>query len=89
MIAAIPSERDVYANLLRDSRGLRRDQSSARDTWFAQLPWDQKEQTLFELEMLLKGLATFGNPRNHPGPPRATAAVSSVDPLSTTITSRG
>lgn len=75
VIAAIPSERDVYANLLRDSRGLRRDQSSARDSWFAQLPWDKKEQTLFELEMLLKGVATFGNPRNHPGPPRATAAV--------------
>lgn len=68
MIARLPSERDVYANLLRDSRGLRRDQSSARDGWFAALPWDQKDQTLFELEMLLKGLACFGNPRNHPGP---------------------
>jgi hypothetical protein len=74
-IAAIPSERDVYANLLRDSRGLRRDQASARDSWFAQLPWDKKEQTLFELEMLLKGIACFGNPRNHPGAPRATADV--------------
>ncbi|HJL16364.1 MAG TPA: hypothetical protein RMH99_11950 [Sandaracinaceae bacterium LLY-WYZ-13_1] len=74
-VAAIPSERDVYANLLRDSRGLRRDQASARDSWFAQLPWEKKEQTLFELEMLLKGVACFGNPRNHPGAPRATAAV--------------
>ncbi|MCA9608617.1 MAG: hypothetical protein KC619_23600 [Myxococcales bacterium] len=68
MIARLPSERDVYANLLRDSRGLRRDQSTARDGWFAALPWDKKEQTLFELEMLLKGIACFGNPRNHPGP---------------------
>lgn len=68
MIARLPSERDVYANLLRDSRGLRRDQSTARDGWYAALPWDKKEQTLFELEMLLKGIACFGNPRNHPGP---------------------
>ncbi|MCB9593663.1 MAG: hypothetical protein H6719_13100 [Sandaracinaceae bacterium] len=68
MIARLPSERDVYANLLRDSRGLRRDQSTARDGWYDALPWDQKEQTLFELEMLLKGVACFGNPRNHPGP---------------------
>ena len=74
MIARIPSERDVYANLLRDSRGLRRDQSTARDGWYAALPWDKKEQTLFELEMLLKGIACFGNPRNHPGP-RMTAPV--------------
>ena len=74
-VAAIPNERDVYANLLRDSRGLRRDQSTARDRWYASLPWEHKEQTLFELEMLLKGIAGFGNPRNHPGAPRVTAAV--------------
>lgn len=73
--AAVPTGRDVYANLLRDTRGLRRDQAVARDTWFARLPWDKKEQTLFELEMLLKGIACFGNPRNHPGAPRATATV--------------
>ncbi len=70
MVQVLPNERDVYANLLRDSRGLRRDQSSARDGWFASLPWEKKEQTLFELEMLLKGVACFGNPRNHPGPSR-------------------
>lgn len=74
-VAAIPSDRDIYANLLRDSRGLRRDQSSARDSWYASLPWDKKEQTLFELEMLLKGVVCFANPRNHPGEPRSTAAV--------------
>lgn len=62
--------RDVYANLLRDTRGLRRDQSGARDAWYAALPWERKEETLFELEMLLKGFACFGNPRNHAGPPR-------------------
>lgn len=74
-IAVIRTERDVYANLLRDTRGLRRDQATARDTWFASLPWERKEETLFELEMLLKGVACFGNPRNHPGPPSAKTAV--------------
>lgn len=61
--------RDVYANLLRDTRGLRRDQSKAREAWYERLAWEDKEETLFELEMLLKGLACFANPRNHPGRP--------------------
>src|SRR6478735_10286084 len=69
------SERDVYANLLRDTRGLRREQSTARDTWFASLPWDKKEDMLFELEMLLKGIACYGNQRNHPGTPQGKTAV--------------
>ena len=71
---SLPS-RDVYANLLRDTRGLRREQGEIRDSWYTSLPWDRKEETLFELEMLLKGFACFGNPRNHPGPVRKTAAV--------------
>ncbi len=74
-IAAIPSDRDVYANLLRDTRALRRDQASARDGWYASLAWEKKEDTLFELEMLLKGVTCFGNARNHPGAPRVAAAV--------------
>ena len=69
------TRRDVYANLLRDTRAIRRDHATARDSWFAELPWERKEDTLFELEMLLKGLACFGNPRNHAGPPRRTPAV--------------
>jgi hypothetical protein len=71
---AIP-DRDVYANLLRDTRGLRRDQASARDAWYSALPWERKEDTLFELEALLKGIACFGNPRNRPGTPDAKSAV--------------
>ena len=67
--------RDVYAHLLRDTRGLLREQSAARDAWFAALPQDHKEETLFELEMLLKALACFGNLRNLAGPPRRTPAV--------------
>jgi hypothetical protein len=71
---ARPSK-DVFANLLRDSRGLRRDQARAREHWFQGLSWERKEETLFELEMLLKGLASFANPRNHPGPPPRTRVV--------------
>jgi hypothetical protein len=67
--------RDPYADLLRDTRGLRREQSAARDAWYASLSWERKEETLFELEMLMKGLVTFANPRNHPGPPRRTPIV--------------
>jgi hypothetical protein len=57
----------AYFELLRDSRGLRREQHEARDAWYAKLAAEQKEETLFELEILLKGLACFANPRNHPG----------------------
>ena len=69
------STRDVYANLLRDTRGLRREQARARDAWYARLDWERKEETLFELEMLLKGFACFGNQRNLPGPPSAAPPV--------------
>jgi hypothetical protein len=58
---------DPYAELLRDVRGLRREQQQAREAWFHRLEIDHKERLLFELEVLLKGLACFSNPRNHPG----------------------
>jgi hypothetical protein len=73
--SARPRVRDPYADLLRDTRGLRREQAAARDAWYAALTWDRKEETLFELEMLMKGLVCFANPRNHPGPPRRTPVV--------------
>jgi hypothetical protein len=57
----------AYAALLRESRGLRRELHEARDAWYAKLAAEQKEEALFELEILLKGLACFANPRNHPG----------------------
>lgn len=68
-------ERDVYDNLLRDSRGLRREHAQAREAWLQRLPLERKIELLFELEILLKGLACFANPRNHPGPPRKTPVV--------------
>lgn len=72
---SLPPEGDAYADLLRDTRGLRREQSHAREQWIARLPADRREDALFELEVLLKGLACFANPRNHPGPPRRAAIV--------------
>jgi hypothetical protein len=69
------SEHDAYSDLLRDTRGLRREQSQAREAWFSLLPTELKEELLFELEITLKGLACFANPRNHPGPPRRTPVV--------------
>lgn len=69
------SENDVYANLLRDSRGLRREQAQAREAWLFRLPAEGKEDLLFELEILLKGLACFANPRNHPGAARRAPVV--------------
>jgi hypothetical protein len=36
--------RDPYADLLRDTRGLRREQAAARDAWFASLTWESKEE---------------------------------------------
>jgi len=67
---------NAYAELLRDSRGLRREQREARETWYGKLAEDQKEDILFELEILLKGLACFANPRNHPGSGRRQTIVS-------------
>lgn len=70
------SPRNAYAELLRDTRGLRREQAQAREAWFARLASDKKDETLFELEILLKGVACFANPRNHPGPGRRQTIVS-------------
>lgn len=72
---SLPPGADPYAELLRDTRGLRREQSHARDQWIAKLPETRRDEALFELEVLLKGLACFANPRNHPGPPRRAAIV--------------
>ena len=35
---------DAYADLLRDSRGLRREQSHAREQWLARLPEGRREE---------------------------------------------
>ena len=71
-----PGPTDAYTDLLRDTRGLRREQAHAREQWVARLPENRRDETLFELEVLLKGLACFANPRNHPGAPKRSAIVS-------------
>ncbi len=70
-----PPGADAYSDLLRDTRGLRREQQIAREQWLTRLDPTLREEVLFELEVLLKGLACFANPRNHAGPPRRTAVV--------------
>jgi hypothetical protein len=70
-----PGERDAYDALLRDTRGLRREHAMAREAWLAGLRLERKIAHLFELEILLKGLACFANPRNHPGRPRKAPVV--------------
>ena len=74
-ISPATDERDVYDDLRRDTRGLRREHAAAREAGLARLPLERKVELLFELEILLKGLACFANPRNHPGPPRRTPIV--------------
>jgi hypothetical protein len=70
-----PSDGDAYAELLSRTRGLEAEKRARRDAWFADLPIDNKEELLFELEVLLKATACFANPRNHPGPPRRASVV--------------
>jgi hypothetical protein len=62
--------RDYYTEFIEGSRWLRAEQAEARAAWYDELPWEHRETTLFRFEMLLKGLVCFGNPVNHPGPPR-------------------
>jgi hypothetical protein len=66
---------DPYSDLLSETRTLRREQRAARDAWFQSLKAENKEELLFELEVLLKATACFANPRNHPGPTRRSPVV--------------
>jgi hypothetical protein len=71
----LQNEGDAYAELLSRTRGIASEHRAQRDRWFADLTVDNKEELLFELEVLLKATACFSNPRNHPGPPRRTSVV--------------
>ena len=70
LLPSTPPGRDYYTEFIESSRWLRKEQAEARTAWFNGLRWEHKETTLFRFEMLLKGLVCFGNPSNHPGPPR-------------------
>jgi hypothetical protein len=79
--SAVPTPRerpdtDPYVDLLRERDTLTRDTSAARSAWFATLRSPGQEEALFELEILLKGLSCFANPRNHPGSPRRSRSAS-------------
>src|SRR5882724_7487349 len=45
-----PSITDAYAELLSQTRGLKREQQQAREGWYAGLLLERKEDILFELE---------------------------------------
>ncbi len=66
---------DAYGDLLSETRALARDHRDEREKWLSKLQLERKEDVLFELEILLKGLVCFANPRNQPGPPRRAPIV--------------
>jgi hypothetical protein len=72
----VPSgDGDAYADLLVRTRGLAAENRQKRDRWFESLEVENKEELLFELEVLLKATACFSNPRNHPGSPKRVSLV--------------
>ena len=73
--SSLGAEGDAYSQLLSRTRHLKGEQRAIRDRWFAELELDNKEDLLFELEVLLKATACFSNPRNHPGPAKRVPVV--------------
>jgi hypothetical protein len=73
--AGSPSDGDAYSELLSRTRDLETEHRAQRDRWFSELAVENKEEQLFELEVLLKATACFSNPRNHPGPPKRASVV--------------
>ena len=69
------ADRDVYDELLRDTRGMHKEQVQAREVWLSNLHVEHKVEHLFELETLLKGMACFASIRNHAGPTKRTPIV--------------
>ncbi len=66
---------DPYSALLSETRALQREQRTLREAWLAGLELTERDEVLFEFEVLLKAAGCFSNPRNHPGRPRRTAIV--------------
>ena len=59
---------DAVVELMRDSRGLAGSRNELRELWYNGLEQPNKEEIVFELEMLLKGVVCFGSLANHTGP---------------------
>jgi len=55
---------DFFFELMRDSQRVRAAQLAERDRWIRGIAIPGREEILFELEMLLRGLDRFFNPRN-------------------------
>jgi hypothetical protein len=66
---------NAYHELLSKTRDLHAHERAAREDWYVRLEHPNKQELLFEFEVLLKATACFSNPRNHPGPPRRTPLV--------------
>jgi len=69
-----PPSRCAYDDLLLGSRRIGSSEHTAREAFFEELAPDKRE-SMFELEVLLKGVACFSNPRNHPGVSRRMPVV--------------
>jgi hypothetical protein len=68
----VPSDpwAELVATVSRPDSG-----EEARAAWLSDLEVEGKHQLLCELELLLKGIACFANPRNHPGAARPKVAA--------------
>ena len=55
---------DFFFELMRDSQRVRATQLAERDKWIRGIAVAGREEILFELELLLRGLDRFFNPRN-------------------------
>lgn len=66
---------DPYQALLSGTRAIHREHRVLREKWLEELPLDNRDDVLFEFEVLLKATACFSNPRNHPSPPRRALVV--------------
>ena len=55
---------DFFSELVRDSQGLRAGSLAERERWIRSLEISGREEILFELELLLRGLDCFFNLRN-------------------------
>ena len=66
---------DPYSALLSGTRAIHREHRVLRESWLEELSLENKDDVLFEFEVLLKATACFSNPRNHPGPPRRALVV--------------
>ena len=67
---------DSYDQLIASSRWINPEQAALRRVWFNELSLKDKENVLFEFEMMLKGLVSLGSPINYPGSSRTREPLS-------------